>query len=678
MILLEVSTWGYGLLIAGLAVLATVFLYRTFLSDQIWYTKVFFITIRSLVIGVLVLVLLKPAVTETDATSLQGVVALMDRSFSMDLPAGDGSRYRAARQSGNRLVDRLKEQASVRKLSFGDTVSTGWPSKPDDARTDLVGALQTVLAQTERNHPVVLLSDGAGEQTDRLTEVARQYARAGRSISTFVPGEVAHGERRIVDVRYSNTVRRSDTATIRVTVSGPGSFPVRLRHDGLLAEKVATPGTGTETVELSHVSHEIGPKQFSVSIPAGADEIAREDNDLTFSQRIIRPEVRTVLVAWSYPTWDVRSIVDSLEDVSDLKVVESDGSLEPASWSSARSEPYYDVVIMTGLPASKVNPAMREHVRSLVEGGSGFLMLGGEYSFGAGGWDGTAIGSVLPVEPGEGEVYTGNSGSFEISRLGRPHSVLEPFGERLPAVPTINRWGGAKPGSRVLANDMSLSQSIMVEGRYGSGRTMAIAGEGFWKWTYNRPNGREQLSSFWNRLVGHLSPESGEGFSVTFDRLRSRLGKRVTASINAKGSRGSIDWTMKGAGVDRSGTIPAGSGSVEVAPPDTGTLVLTASMNNQYGRQQQAEAVLNVENRAYEFIDPSVRQQLLADVARITGGEHGRFEEGPDRADDISIPETRVVTNRTTKEVWDQPWLLTLFIGLLGVEWTSRRLSGLR
>src|SRR5205807_1656462 len=64
----------------------------------------------------------------------------------------------------------------------------------------------------------------------------------------------------------------------------------------------------------------------------------------------------------------------------------------------------YDVIIFGDVPASRFAPrtpegaALLEQIRKKVESGAGFLMIGGQESFGDGGWEQTPLAPLVPVD----------------------------------------------------------------------------------------------------------------------------------------------------------------------------------------------------------------------------------------------------------------------------------------
>lgn len=59
----------------------------------------------------------------------------------------------------------------------------------------------------------------------------------------------------------------------------------------------------------------------------------------------------------------------------------------------------YDVIILQNVGAWEIDPPVQETIaRSVNDFGTGLIMLGGENAFGAGGWNGTPVEAILPVE----------------------------------------------------------------------------------------------------------------------------------------------------------------------------------------------------------------------------------------------------------------------------------------
>jgi len=81
---------------------------------------------------------------------------------------------------------------------------------------------------------------------------------------------------------------------------------------------------------------------------------------------------------------------------SDMRVEEITGESLPRDLLAMQN---YDLVILNNVPAYDLAPQQQDMLASFVTDlGGGLLMVGGEDSFGAGGWAGTPIEAVLPLE----------------------------------------------------------------------------------------------------------------------------------------------------------------------------------------------------------------------------------------------------------------------------------------
>ncbi len=80
----------------------------------------------------------------------------------------------------------------------------------------------------------------------------------------------------------------------------------------------------------------------------------------------------------------------------------------------------------------------------------------------------------------------------------------------------------------------------------------------------------------------------------------------------------------------------------------------------------------------YSLEDAEVRRRpaLLMEIADATGGVYVPAETAASLPEDVEL-ESLEAERVTEFEVWDSPWLLVGFLGLLSTEWAVRRMKGL-
>ena len=93
----------------------------------------------------------------------------------------------------------------------------------------------------------------------------------------------------------------------------------------------------------------------------------------------------------------------------------------------------YDLIVLTGIRAAALPPDAQKRLCAWVEAGGGLLVLGGVHGFGAGGWHGTPIEAILPVEIG---------GASDLTRSDAPLALAtSPAGKAV--LGADGSWGAA-------------------------------------------------------------------------------------------------------------------------------------------------------------------------------------------------------------------------------------------
>ena len=120
----------------------------------------------------------------------------------------------------------------------------------------------------------------------------------------------------------------------------------------------------------------------------------------------------------------------------------------------------YNVYVFCNLPADRLTLKQHRLLVEAVKKGAGFIMLGGHYSFGPGGWADTPLAEVLPcaIHPGDGEIEeptklvpTRTGLDSFILQVGATEAETTKIWDSMPAMLGTNRFGELKAGASVLA-----------------------------------------------------------------------------------------------------------------------------------------------------------------------------------------------------------------------------------
>ncbi len=182
----------------------------------------------------------------------------------------------------------------------------------------------------------------------------------------------------------------------------------------------------------------------------------------------------------------------------------------------------YDVYVFNDMPAAALPLRQQGLLVAAVERGAGMIMLGGESSFGAGGWAQTKVADILPTEirPDDGMTKQGNGLKLMLTEAGQKSWLLQlgpteadtiKIWDKLPPFPHVNRLGRPKASAQVLARTTG-GEPLLVAQAVGKGRVLACAGE-TWMWARFSDEARSIHRKFWQRALSwtgggsHISPD---------------------------------------------------------------------------------------------------------------------------------------------------------------------------
>ncbi|UJR81079.1 VWA domain-containing protein [Sandaracinus amylolyticus] len=358
--------------------------------------------VRLAVLAMLALALARPART-TDATRV-AVVFLVDVSDSVsdaDLARARERIDAAWRARGEDVVRVVTFARDARVLEIDDEVPP-IARHEDGAGSDLASALQLAYGLYPPGHlrRAVVLSDGAQTEGDALAE-AQRAAELGVRIDHAPFTEGPPGEIAISSLSLPDALQAGQPFTVRVRVfaSQPTSARLRLYQgetlNGLDGVRDVELAAGDNEIALRSVVHVPGPVTYRAELEARGEDRWSPNN--RFATTVIvpgRPAVLYVEGTASAATHLARALSAGELDV--------DVRSPRAMPTSAAELERFDFVILSDVPADQVSASAQDALDRFVRSGGGFMMAGGEQSYGLGGWRGTRVERLLPVRM-EGE-----------------------------------------------------------------------------------------------------------------------------------------------------------------------------------------------------------------------------------------------------------------------------------
>ena len=348
--------------------------------------------LRALILVLLCLALAGPRwLTKTTEAA---VVLLRDVSASIEAQAR--SRHFAETLAANN-PERVAEVVFAREplvvKAFGARPSQEPVSAPGEEATDLSAALEfaATLMPADRPSRIVLLSDGLATAGRNPLETAAQLQNV--EIDTVPLPSVSGPDAAVVSIKPPGSAREGEVFDLSAQLysATPGPASVRLYQNNLLVSEVQRElPQGLSEITFPNLRAEGRMGLYEVAVTVPDDSTAGNNRKRIAVVHAGRPKV---LIIDKNPA-QAEPLADALR-TSDFDVeIRPPGGL-PADIEGFEAA---DLVIFSEAPAADFSDGQMKTLETWVKNfGGAFLMLGGEESFGAGGYFRTPVASLLPV-----------------------------------------------------------------------------------------------------------------------------------------------------------------------------------------------------------------------------------------------------------------------------------------
>ncbi|HEV8486626.1 MAG TPA: VWA domain-containing protein [Blastocatellia bacterium] len=297
--------------------------------------------------------------------------------------------------------DALVELAPTRKEVLGDWRLTGISSNPAREYTDIAGALRLAAALVPETAAgrLILLSDGnenlasAVEESRLLkAEGVEVYTRYMRTVSERT---AQHGEVAVRELAAPQMPAEGEAFDLKATIDSTQDTDAVLRvfrNDSVVAERpVHLSAEGENIFVMPQRLDQKGFYTYRAEIEATqADGFVQNNSREAFALVEGRPRA-LYLYGDRQPSQGLMRVLTEGNFAPDVR---PPGGL-PTKLAGFQN---YDLVIFDNVPATALTEDQMKMVQSYVKDlGGGFMMIGGDQSFGPGGYFKTPIEETLPV-----------------------------------------------------------------------------------------------------------------------------------------------------------------------------------------------------------------------------------------------------------------------------------------
>lgn len=603
--------------------------------------------------------------------------------------------------------------------------------EPAGETSRLGDGMRDVLSELRGTPPaaMIVLTDGIATDGESLSDAAR-FARR-KSVPIFAIGIGSEEPVRDIEVRdllVDEVVFVDDVVNFEITVAAPGyagkSIDVVLKEKGKAAVLARTkltvgPDGAPQKVSVPYRPTQIGEYEYVIEVQPLADEAQKENNQQGRLVSVRKEEIR-VLYVQAYPNFEFRYLKNMLDRDPTIKVhtLLQDADLEYAEQdeTAIRTFPVkredlfqYDVLILGDMNPQFLSATIMKNLSDFVreKGGGVALVAGPRYMPLA--YRDTPLAPLIPVdisassEPPQNQAIT-EGFIMQPTDLGlaSPHMQLgdnesdnRRIWRNLPPLYWMLDSPQLKPAARVLAEHPT---RLSADGRklplvclqyFGAGKVLWHATDETWRWRFRV--GDVFFARYWVQAVRFLSRSKLLGKDraalLTVDRREYRRGESVQLRARfiderqAPADDHGVTVVVERAGhKNRRITLArnaANRGVFEGTLDDTldGKYHAWIATPTLEGQAPAADFLVTAPPGEFERVQLDSAE--LRRASEETRGKYYTIEDARRLARDLP-PGRQVPIEALPPEVlWNQWWVLAVFLGLLVSEWVLRKRVGL-
>lgn len=747
-------TWPVTILIVAALGFVIWWSYRAKLERLSSFRGKLLLGLRMASLLILLFVFLRPSI-EFTSSETEGMVLIMvgDSSRSMETPDGPGSISRRQAllntlDENSETLQKLSEKVTLQRYDFDESLfeRDSLELSTDGEQTAVGASLEELLQETtnERVVGVLLMTDGAQRafaplNTDPRT-VALRYGEQRIPIHPVPFGGTGQSENAldlVIEDLFVDPIAFENTTipvTVRLRALGAAGRKVKVRlmtedrrarapgdvgplgtpqitgDDRPVKEITINSSNEVQTIDLSFTPQIMGEFKLRVEAEPLAKEVKTINNS---RETIITVQKGGIRVAYLHSIPPEAKFILKVGGTEQIQI-ESNllylGALKkqnriPDDWFEPNR---FDVYMIGDIPAELLTKEQMSALASRVsEDGAGFIMLGGLRSFGPGGYAGTPLEELLPVEMKQAEksdgrvapdlhyfqnlqmLPTGRGGTHYLMRLDNatnPNTIWS----KLPPLQKANKLKPRHQLVEVLAQSEE-GAPLLFAHEFGRARVLAFAGDTTWLWHLN--GFQQEHTRFWQQVILWLSRKEFDNDSSVWARVdprNFRQGQRVPITFGARDDRGeplanaNFQVTVKtpdGKEFSPSFQGSGGERALEInnteLPGDYWVKVDATLDGQPIGPSAWTRFLIDAGDP--ELDNPAADYQLLEEIAKLSGGSMILPEDLDDYLEQLQnerLPSLEL-TEIHRNSLWDNSYVMLLFVFIISSEWFLRKKSGL-
>ena len=288
------------------------------------------------------------------------------------------------------------QDALVEKLVGKDKTLGNLESTPTTGYTNLAEAVRlgTALLPSDSQRRLVLVSDG-NQNVDEVRNAAKIAAANGVQIDVVPLGQQSGPDVSVGGVQVPSNLRQGEEFSLKVSVDSNYDGPARLlilQDNQVISDKPVDLKNGSNLFQEKLVAKSQGFVNYTARVVATKDTI-EQNNEMNAYSRV-KGGPRALLVE-GHPDQHEAANLQAALTQNGIQAT----TIPPERFPNLNDLTQYDTVLLVNVPANTLTQANMNVLQAFVKDlGKGMVMVGGEESYGLGGYFRTPIEDMLPVE----------------------------------------------------------------------------------------------------------------------------------------------------------------------------------------------------------------------------------------------------------------------------------------
>lgn len=705
--------WLIWLSLIGLAGL-TFWLYRHTNPPVKPYLKVILAGLRFLSILALVGVLLEPVVSfSREYKRKPKLVVLTDQSGSMDrVEEGKSRSARIDSLYSSASFSKLRDQVELEFYRFAGELEI----EPNQLRTDRT-ALGGALEELNRRllpDPAdywLLVTDGNSNWGPEPISVVQGLDQPIMTIdAAIVPALFDIG---IEKIEHNQVLFAGQRAEIEVKLgwhhASDKSVSVQLTNGGNLLDEQRLniqQETGFGVIKLGFIPTKPGRQMLSIKLRSVGDS-DEANNSRAIAVKVLKSKLSILMVSQK-PDYELSFLKRFLQRSSkydiDLRVLNPSAGNLAGQFPTRQAElNRFDLLILHDVDPRLIG-GTSELIQSYLrdKGGAIWVQIGQSMAeAGTPAW----LGELMPFyqsrsqgaqfrefhgEPSEDQLF------HPVVRLADSRSGIRQAWSEVPPFQMMVPSDRVDPEATILVSAPGSGRGVErvpVIGfkRTGPGKLVASSASPFWKWEFysDRFGGDDRkYALFVEGMISWLTiPEDYDpvrvtpakeiftrGEEVSFEGIAYDQGYRAINGVNIL-VKIINDSTGEAFETDLL-EIKEGAYEGSLSSVPSGTYRFSGRVEKEGRLLKESKGLIRVEKFSVEEYDQDGKPELLKQLARKTGGKYIRVDQFDELISEIDL--TLIEESQTGEaSLWNNFWLLVIFVSSLALEWIVRKINHL-